>query len=279
MKVQAKGGRVSVSTYSLSRNLGATYHDSPASGGTRTRRESHGAGTFSLLELPARIAAAGIHTLEISHPHLPSRETAYLSDLRSALEAAGVHLLSVLVEDGDITHPDQAARDLAWIGGWIETAAELGAERARVIAGKASYTPETLKRSQCGMEELAQRGQDNGVRVTTENWFDLLCCPDAVHALLDTLEGRVGFNLDFGNWEGPSKYDDLASIYPYAESCHAKCDFVAPYEPNAKDFCHCLDLARAADFTGPYTLIYNASGEDEWRGLQVEHNLVLPYLV
>ena len=279
MKVQAKGGRVSVSTYSLSRNLGATYHDSPASGGTRTRRESHGGGKFSLLELPARVAAVGIHTVEISHPHLPSREPAYLSDLRGAFAEAGVHLLSVLIEDGDITHPDHAARDLAWIGGWIETAAQLGAERARVIAGKAPYAPETMKQSQEGMKELAQRGQDAGVRVTTENWFDLLCCPDAVHALLDSLEGRVGFNLDFGNWEGPSKYDDLASIFPYAESCHAKCDFPAPYEPDANDFRHCLELARAADFAGPYTLIYNASGEDEWRGLALERDLVLPYLV
>lgn len=272
------GARVGVSTYSLSRALGATYQDTPANP-TRTRREPATPGNLTLLELPARIADAGIHSLEISHPHLPNRDTAYLNEMRGAMDAAGVQLFSVLIETGDITHPDHARRDLDWIAGWIETASQLGAQRARVIAGHAACSPETLQRSRCGLEELAQRGSDLGVRVTTENWFDLLAGPDAVHALLDSLEGRIGFNLDFGNWGGPSKYADLASIFPYAESCHAKCDFVAPYEPNKDDFCRCLELGRAANFAGPYTLIYNdAAGSDEWRGLAAERELVLPYL-
>ncbi len=217
--------------------------------------------------------------MEISHPHLPNREASYLNELRGALDAADVQLFSVLIEAGDMTHPDHARRDLDWMIGWMETASQLGAERARVIAGHAAYTPETLQRSRRGLEELAQRGSDLGVRVTTENWFDLLAGPDAVHALLDSLEGRIGFNLDFGNWGGATKYDDLASIFPYAESCHAKCDFVAPYEPDKADFCHCLELSRAVHFAGPYTLIYNdGEGADEWRGLAAERDLVLPYL-
>ena len=272
------GARVGVSTYSLSRALGATYQDTPANP-ARTRREPSTPGTLTLLELPARIADAGIRSLEISHPHLPNRDASYLNELRSALDGAGVALFSVLIETGDITHPDNARRDLDWIAGWIETASQLGAQRARVIAGHAPYTPETLQRSRCGLEELAQRGSDLGVRVTTENWFDLLATPDAVHALMGSLEGRIGFNLDFGNWGGATKYDDLASIYPYAESCHAKCDFVAPYEANKDDFNRCLELSRAVNFAGPYTLIYNDGvGNDEWRGLAAERELVLPYL-
>ena len=273
------GRRVGVSTYSLSRNLGATYSDLPTNGSARTRREPQTAASLTLLELPTRLAAFGIHALEISHPHLPSREAGYLNELRGALADAGVQLFSVLIEDGDITHPDHASRDLQWIKGWIETASQLGAERARVIAGKAAYSPEALQRSRCGLEELVQQATAQGVRVTTENWFDLLATPEAVHALMDGLEGRIGFNLDFGNWGGANKYADLASIAKYAESCHAKCDFTAPYEPNAADFNRCLELTAAADFSGPYTLIYNdPNGEDEWRGLSAERDLVLPYL-
>lgn len=277
-KVPAAGTRISVSTYSLSRALGATYHDTPSSEGVRTRRETYGAGSVSLLEIPAQLAAAGIHTFEISHPHLPQRETSYLRELRAAIKEAGVHLLSVLIEDGDITHADYATRDLKWIAGWIETAGQLGAERARVIAGKAACTPATLQQSLEGMRELTQCGTDHNVRVTTENWFDLLAAPSAVHFLLDGLEGTVGFNLDFGNWGGPTKYDDIAAIFPYAESCHAKCSFLAPYEPDSNDFCHCLDLARSAAFTGPYTMIYNDAGDDEWRGLVIEREMIASYL-
>src|ERR1700734_3976106 len=134
--------RLSVSTFSLHRALGVNYRDAPGLNGERIRSEPFGPGDISLLELPDRIAAAGIHTLEISHPHLPDRGISYLNELRSALDEAGVTLLSILVEDGDITHPDYAQRDLEWMGGWIETAGLLGAERARVIAGKSKPTEE-----------------------------------------------------------------------------------------------------------------------------------------
>lgn len=270
--------RLSVSSYSLHRALGVNYRDLPGDDGSRPCVPVHGEGVLTLLELPARIAAVGIATLEISHPHLPSREPAYLDELRSAIQEAGVSLLSVLVEAGDLTDSVHGARDEAWMGGWLETAGKLGAERVRVIAGKAPYTDETLKRSVAALRSLAARGRDNGVRVTTENWFDLLSCPEAVGTLLDALDGEVGFNLDFGNWSGPGKYADLQQIYPYAESCHAKCAFLSDYVPDSADFRRCLDLAKAAGFSGPYTLIYDAPGEDEWKGLAIEQALVAPYL-
>ncbi len=269
---------LSVSTFSLHRTLSVTYGDAPGHGAERPRSEPFGPGEITLMELPARIAAMGIHKLEISHPHLPSREAGYLNELRAALAEADVQLLSVLVENGDLTHPEHAERDLHWMAGWVETAGLLGAERARVIAGKAAPTAETLARSQRGLQQLVSVGKDHNVRVTTENWFDLLSTPATVLDLMSRLEGQVGFNLDFGNWGGPTKYDDLAAIFPLAESCHAKCRFTAPYVPDEYDFNRCLDLSRAAHFTGPYTLIYDGPGEDEWRGLTLEREMVAPYL-
>ena len=270
--------RLSVSSYSLHRLLGVNYRDMPGDDGTRPCVPVHGAGACTLMDLPARIAAAGIHKLEISHPHLPSREPAALEELKHAINAAGVSLLSVLVEAGDLTDPNHGARDQRWMAGWIETAGLLGAERVRLIAGKAPYTPEAMRRSIAALRELAAVGHDNGVRVTTENWFDLLCCPEAVKVLMDSLDGQVGFNLDFGNWGGDSKYANLEAIFPYAETCHAKCAFVAEYVPDAEDFERCLDLAKVSGFTGPFTLIYDSSGLDEWKGLAIERDLVLPYL-
>ncbi len=270
--------RLSVSSYSLHRALGVNYRDLPGDDGSRPCIPLHGQAKLALVALPERIAEAGILTLEISHPHLPSREPAYLQELKYAIWEAGVSLLSVLVEAGDLTDPENGERDREWMAGWIETAGLLGAQRVRVIAGKAPYTSETLQRSISALGELAKVGRDHGVRLTTENWFDLLSCPEAVHKLMDGLEGEVGFNLDFGNWTGPTKYADLEAIYRYAESCHAKCAFLSEYVPDAIDFRRCLDLARAADFAGPFTLIYDASGPDEWKGLAIERELVTPYL-
>src|SRR5689334_261736 len=106
--------RLSVSTWSLHRALGRPAFYGAAEGvlilvDTRNRVE------ITLLDQPARVAGAGIHTLEICHFHLPSRDRSYLGELRGAIEAAGVQLFSLLDDDGDITNTAHAARDLAWI--------------------------------------------------------------------------------------------------------------------------------------------------------------------
>ncbi|MBO0795947.1 MAG: sugar phosphate isomerase/epimerase, partial [Ktedonobacteraceae bacterium] len=74
------------------------------------------------------------------------------------------------------------------------------------------------------------------------------------------------------------KYADLQSIASYAESCHAKASFTPPYEMNKDDYTQCLDITRSAGFSGPYTLIYDGPGSDEWVGLAQEQQVVQPYL-
>ena len=189
---------------------------------------THGRGEISLLELPARVSEFGINTLELCHFHIPSLwSKGYLNEVRGALDAANVELFSLLIDNGDITHPDYADRDLAWIGEWIDTAGMLGASCARAIAGKAAPSVEALEMSRSGLERLAERAEANGVRLMTENWFSILSTPENVLTLLDRLEGEVGFCLDFGNWVGETKYADLEAIASRADSCHTKAHFLA----------------------------------------------------
>ena len=63
-----------------------------------------------------------------------------------------------------------------------------------------------------------------------------------------------------------------------AESCHTKAHFNAPRQMDKVDYVRCLDLVRGAGFSGPHTLIYDGPGDDEWEGLALERNVVLPYL-
>jgi len=269
------GTRLSVSSWSLHRALGNPAFYGPEQ--DQIPLGSHGRGRITLLELPAEAAALGISTLEICHFHLPSREPAYLAELRAALDAAGVQLFSLLVDAGDVTDPVYGQRDLAWMRGWVPVAAALGAERMRVIAGKAEPLDEAVALSAVSLEALAREANASGVRLMTENWFRLLGRPEIVHTLFDRLDGQVGLCLDFGNWSGPTKYDDLAQIAPLAESCHAKAHFGAG-APDAADYRRCLDITRAAGFRGPYTLIYDGPSDDEPAGLTLERELVAPYL-
>ncbi len=268
--------RLSLSTWSLHRMLGPVYWDSPARP-SPDPEEPYGPGCMTLLELPAQLTRMGIYTLEICHFHLPSRDPVYISELHSALDDAGVELFSLLIDDGDITHPEYGPRDLRWIAEWLETAGALGATCARVIAGK-TVDDEALDRSRDGLRQLASAAESCNIRLMTENWFSVMAKPQSVYRLLDALEGRVGLCVDFGNWKGLTKYDDLMRIMPLAESCHAKCHFAAQMEADTEDFIHCLDISREAGFKGPYTLIYDGPSDDEWAGIKLERQLVLPYV-
>ena len=272
-----RGPRLSVSTWSLHRQLGRPDFYGPEEG-KQIPVPTHGRGELSLLELPARVAEFGINTLELCHFHIPSLDKGYLNELRGALEAADVELFSLLIDHGDITDPEYADRDLVWIGEWLEIAGRLGATCARAIAGKAAPTAEVLEMSRNGLQKLAERAEANGVRLMTENWFSVLSTPENVLTLLDRLDGEVGLCLDFGNWKGETKYADFEAIAPRAESCHTKAHFLAPGEMDKDDYIRCLDLTQDAGFSGPHTLIYDGPGDDEWEGLTIESDVVQSYL-
>ena len=272
-----QGPRLSVSTWSLHRQLGGPDFYGPEEG-KQIPIATHGRGECSLLELPARVAEFGINTLELCHFHIPNLDKGYLNELRGALEASEVELFSVLIDHGDITHPEYADRDLNWIGEWIEIAGMLGATCARAIAGKAAPSADTLEMSRTGLEKLAERADVNGVRLMTENWFSILSTPENVSTLLDGLDSEVGLCLDFGNWQGETKYADLKAIAPRAESCHTKAHFLAPGEMDKDDYVRCLDLTQDVGFSGPHTLIYDGPGDDEWEGLSIEREVVQSYL-
>ncbi len=157
-------------------------------------------------------------------------------------------------------------------------AGALGSSRARVIAGKAEPSIAALTRSQHALRRLAQYAAGRKVRLMTENWHNLLANPDAVLTLLDGLTGDVGLLVDFGNWKVPQKYADLAQILPRAESVHAKCYFDASGAMDRDDFVRCLELAQAAHFAGPYSLIYDGPDDDEFANLRRERDAVLAYL-
>lgn len=238
-------------------------------------------GRVSLLDLPAEVAAHGLSKLEICHFHLPSTDDSYLDALRRALDASGVELFTLLVDSGNLTAPDPQKRVEAesFAAGWLDIAARLGAARVRVIAGEAAPGPDkaALAVSAAALGRLARRANAGGVRLVTENWHALLNRPEEVLALLDKMQGQVGLKLDFGNWHGARKYDDLARIAPLAECTHAKASFPRPGEMDCADFTRCLDICRAAGFSGPHILIYD-SGGDEWARLDRMRDAVLPYL-
>ena len=258
---------IAVSSWALHEELGQ-----PAFYGADTKEiplETHNRGELSLLEMPAALKARGIKTMEICHFHLPSRDKAYLESLREAMDISGVTLHALLIDDGDLSSPQTGPRDLEWIHDWLPVAAQLGAQKARVIAGKTKGEG-CLQTSAMMLRLLSRYAEALKVHVTTENWFPLLDSPSAVKQLLNDTEGRIGLNLDFGNWSGGDKYERLAAIAPLASSCHAKADFAEDGSIYFDDFLSCLSLPYPVDFRGPFTLV--AGG---WKGVDSACEVIL----
>jgi len=265
--------RIAVSTWSLHRLLGTTYPHDLTTTEIGPMQETYGEGEESLLGLPSVLANHGYHRLEIVSFHLRSRDKVYLGELRDQLRISEVRLQTLLIDAGDISDPEHGARATAWIASWLEIANELGAENARIIAGKQKPTRDALDRSVKALTALADGNAGSPVRLVTENWFDLLAEPAHVHYLLDRLDGRVGLLGDFGNWGGDNKYSDLQSIFGRAELCHAKASF-AGGELDEADYGACVTLAEQAGYKGPYTLIFDNEIPGEWHGLATERDFI-----
>jgi sugar phosphate isomerase/epimerase len=269
--------RIAVSTWSLHRLLGTTYPHDLTTDAIGPGDDTYGEGTESLLGLPSVLANHGYHRLEVVSFHMRSRDPIYLAELKDQFARAEVTLQTLLIDAGDITHPEHGARDEAWIAGWIDVANQLGAENASIIAGKQKPTKAAIDRSVAALKRLAAGNAGSSVRLVTENWFDLLSHPDVVHEVLDRLDGKIGLLGDFGNWSGESKYEDLASIFARAELSHAKANFVGGQLDEA-DYGACVGAAEEAGYKGPYTLIFDAEQPHEWAGLALERDFILSLL-
>jgi sugar phosphate isomerase/epimerase len=263
-------GKRAVSTWSLHRTLGRFVAADSAPDGGRIFDSHPTAQGLDLLDLPAELRRHSYDIVQICHFHLPSRTPGYLDQLRAAMTDAGVELEALLIDAGDLSNPEVADHDEAWIGEWLETAVALGARRARICAGRSAPSAKTTKESAARLVRLA--ASHPGVRVITENWLEMTPNADAVLALLAATGDAVGLMVDLGNWRGPEKYAELARIAPIAETCHAKCHFTAA-GPDVEDFRASL-RALGSDFAGSLALIYDGPDDDEWAMLDVEQAIV-----
>ena len=269
--------RLSISSWSLHRTLGSVFHKLD---GSTTEN-----GDISLLELPAKIAECGIKTLEICHFHFPQVDDDYIDSLRTSLDEAGVELFSILIDEGDITHPDpeQRQKEMEQIRFWIEIASKCGASHARVIAGctdiQTDDAPqhEAIQLSAKNLASLAQFGKKLGVKVTTENFRQIGKRADHLLAILDLCQEDIGLCADFGNFKGDDKYTELAAILPRATSVHAKAEWPVAGEMLRDEFTRCMNLATQAGFDCPYSLIFDSDGS-EWDSLAEIQEVVTSYI-
>jgi sugar phosphate isomerase/epimerase len=237
-------------------------------------------GALALTDLPARMREAGIATLELCHFHLPDTSAETLAGMRAAVEGAGVELLSVLIDTGDISaaDPERRASDLGLVEQWIDHAAALGAQGVRVIAGDSPPDDtQALERAVAGLRHAAAYAGKYGLRVRTENFRPLLATAANCNTLLDALDGQVGLCADIGNFPAERRLAEFTAVAGRAEVVHVKGDYDAGGRLQAEPLRACLAASARDGFDGAYTLVYDRGG-DSWAGLATLADTVRPYL-
>ncbi|MDR1264935.1 MAG: sugar phosphate isomerase/epimerase [Propionibacteriaceae bacterium] len=248
---------------------------------------------FSLTEFPGLVKErTGCTAVDVCQVQLADDSGSELDGFGLALEEAGVSLMALLLDVGNIASPEAERRAavLRHVEGWLRRAAALQAPFARISTGAVQGAANHDRQAQLdSLAHCADYAMSVGVCLQLENHGGDALSPEW---LIDTLEqvglGRLGLILDIGNAEpmiaanlarlagkpldeasldfGPV-YATVAQLAPYATSVHAKVhdlDEAGGFGP--LDVPRALRSIVAAGFRGPVTVEYEgpAVGDERW---------------
>ena len=216
-----------------------------------------GTPTLDLLDFPGTVAALGINCVDLCIQHIPTIEAGYLEELRSAFESADVELYQLLIDIGEVasSDPKESSASIALTKRWMEIAAEVGSSGVRYVPGDSKPNSENTSASGEAFRELYDYGLECGVEPATENYKVFNNEADDLLQVLDIADRDYGVVADFGNANGPEKYDTLSKLMPRATAVHQWVMIDDEGVLDIEDSKRCLHMARDNGFDGPVMLL------------------------
>jgi sugar phosphate isomerase/epimerase len=249
---EAKRARVCVSSWSF-HNLFAATHDQKAPPLDKP---------LKALDFPEMIADRyHVHNLEIVSPHFESSEPSYLRELKVRLERAHSRLVNIPVDYDELwekpalSAPDTKEREkaISMYAKWIDVAHEMGARSVRCDPGiinlaDPSPTIDSYK-------TLVSHGRAKDIRVIVENHGTASKHPEELVQILKA--SGAGALPDFGNFpDEETRERGLRLMFPLAVTvCHAKLN------PARFDFARCVEMSKAANYQGVYSIEAGGRGD------------------
>src|SRR6266481_6543129 len=248
----AKRARVCVSSWSF-HNLFTATHDKKAPPLDKP---------LKALDFPEMIADRyHVHNLEIVSPHFESSEPSYLRELKMRLERAHSRLVNIPVDYDELwekpalsaTDTKEREKAISMYAKWIDIAHEIGARSVRCDPGiinlaDPSPTIDSYK-------SLVSHGRAKEIRVIVENHGTASQHPEELVQILKA--SGAGALPDFGNFpDEETRERGLRLMFPLAVTvCHAKLN------PARFDFARCVQMSKAANFQGVYSIEAGGRGD------------------
>ena len=229
---------------------------------------------LALVDLPAYTRKTfGLTALEPVSGFFKSTDPAYLDELKTNADQAGVQLMNLAVDaPGDLSSDDPAERDkgVAANVAWVAAAEQLGIAAMRCNTGgkQAADREAALGRCVESFQAICDEGQKRGVTILVENHWGLSDDPALIVRLVKAVreshgDAAIGTLPDFGNWHPETdRYAAVATVMPYAGAVHAKAMALdAELNHPAYDLARCVKIAQDAGYDGPLGIEYEGGGD------------------
>lgn len=220
---------------------------------------------LSLVDFPRFVREEfDVKYVELSQQHFDSWDSQYLNKIRQSLDKAGVSVINVPVDLGDISNPADHERqhDLKLLELWIDIAAYLGSSAVRVNTGR-HQDEAGFGRVVGSLRQLADYSAERDIVLVLENHGGISSDPASIKRLFEEV-GRPNFRScpDFGNFAEEKRLEGLRVISQYAFLAHAKTyDFLPNGEFTAFDFEACMRVLRESGFDGVLSVEFEGKGD------------------
>jgi sugar phosphate isomerase/epimerase len=185
--------RLSVTSYPF-----RAYIESPTNPGRDKKLPG-----MDLKEFPAMVAKRfGVHNINPLGDHLSSTDLGYLKEFRTAVDAAGSHLVDLGLGGKDFGHAEQSVRDEAVAYGrhWIDIASQLGAPSVRQHLRTAKGATPSVANSAESLARLADYGSQKRIVINLENDSPIAEDPFVIVEVISKVDNPFLRALaDFGN--------------------------------------------------------------------------------
>ena len=121
--------------------------------------------------------------------------------------------------------------------------------------GDSQATPATIDQSGQAFRELYDYGAACGLAPATENYKVFNSDADNLLQVIELSQRDYGLVADFGNADGPGKYDTLSKLMPSATAIHQWVAIDDRGQIDDADSKRCLNMARDEGFDGPVMLL------------------------